>query len=85
MVSEMYAGLEYDPVRDRVVAWNGGNSVYVLNLDTKQWTAVTATGGPGSASQSGRGTHGRWRYSPASDVFVLVNEFDQNGRTFRMP
>jgi len=85
MVSETYPGLEYDPVRDRVVAWNGGNSVYSLDLDTRQWTAVTASGGPGAPSASGSGTHGRWRYSPASDVFVLVNEYNQNGRTFRMP
>jgi hypothetical protein len=85
MVSESYPGLEYDPVRDRVVAWNGGNSVYSLNPDTRQWTAVTASGGPSTESQSGRGTHGRWRYSPASDVFVLVNESTQSARTFRMP
>ncbi|MFN0299639.1 MAG: hypothetical protein ACKVQU_04705, partial [Burkholderiales bacterium] len=85
IVSDAYPGLEYDPVRDRVVAWNGGDSVYSLNMDTSQWTATTVAGGPGRESQAGAGTHGRWRYSPTSDVFVLVNEYNQNGYTFRMP
>jgi hypothetical protein len=85
IVGQMYPGLEYDPVRDRVVAWNGGNTVYSLNLDTRAWTTATMTGAPSSPSRAGDGTHGRWRYSPASDVFVLVNEYDQNAYTFRMP
>jgi hypothetical protein len=83
-VSEAYPGLEYDPVRDRVVAWNGGNTVYSLNPDTKEWTTVTAaTGSPGSESRDG--TFGRWRYSPTDDVFVLINGPSQNGYTFRLP
>jgi hypothetical protein len=85
IVGQTYPGLEYDPVRDRVVAWNGGNTVYSLNLDTRAWTTTTMTGAPSAPSQAGDGTHGRWRYSPASDVFVLVNEYNQNAYTFRMP
>jgi hypothetical protein len=83
MVSEAYPGLEYDPVRDRVVAWNGGNTVYSLNPDTKEWTTVTAAGSPGTESRDG--TFGRWRYSPTDDVFVLINGPSQNGYTFRLP
>lgn len=84
LISQTYPGLEYDPVRDRIVAWNGG-AVFILDPAAWAWTSVNPAGGPSGASQSGRGTHGRWRYSPANDVFVLVNESSQNGRIFRMP
>jgi chitodextrinase len=75
-------GLAYDPVTDRIVAWNGGDTVYSLNLDTRAWTSVTYSGGPGAAQSNG--TYGRWRYSPALNVFVLVNDMDQNVYTFRL-
>src|SRR5215813_45026 len=40
-----YPGIDYDPVSDRMVAWNGGDTVYSLNLDTNQWSSVTYSGG----------------------------------------
>jgi hypothetical protein len=83
MISAGYPGLAYDPVRDRIVAWSGGNTVYSLNMDTYAWTSVTYTGGPGAAVSSG--TYKRWSYSPALDCFVLVNGSDQNAFTFRFP
>jgi hypothetical protein len=83
IVSSAYPGLAYDPIRDRIVAWSGGNTVYSLNMDTKVWTATTNTGGPGSAN--GTGTYKRWGYCPSKDLFVLVNGADQNAFTFRFP
>jgi len=74
-------GLAYDPVSDRMVAWNGGNTVYSLNLDTNTWTGVSYSGGPAAVSA---GTFGRWQYSPVSDVFVSINDADLNATIFRL-
>jgi len=83
IVGSSMPGIAYDPVRDRIVGWNGGNTVYSLNMDTKQWTSDTYTGGPGSANTVG--IYGRWDYSPALDCFVLVNTTAQNAYAFRFP
>jgi hypothetical protein len=82
IVSSPYPGLAYDPVSDRIVGWNGGNTVYSLNLTTNTWTPTTFAGGPGQAQQNG--TYKRWSYSPASGVFVLVNSMTQNAYTLRL-
>ena len=74
-------GLAYDAAEDKIVAWQGGNSAYALNLDTKAWTAVTFTGGPGSAMNNG--TIGRWDYVPSLNAFVVVNSVDNNAYTLR--
>jgi len=83
IVSSGYPGLAYDPVRDKIVGWNGGNTVYSLDMDTKQWTGTTYTGGPGNAC--GTGTYKRWSYSSALDAFVLNNTYTQNAYSFRFP
>jgi hypothetical protein len=82
IINSGYPGLAYDPVTDRIVAWNGGNTVYSLNLDRKAWTATTYPGGPGSAFRSG--TYKRWSYSPTSGVFVVLNSVDSGAYTFRL-
>lgn len=79
-----YPGIEYHAGTDRLIGWNGGNTIYSLNLDTRSCTSVTHSGGPNTVSSSGRGTHGRWRYSSASDVFVLFNEYDQDTYVLRL-
>jgi hypothetical protein len=75
-------GLAYDPASDRIVAWDGGNTVYSLNPDTKVWTAITNASGPGPALSNG--TYGRFAYSPASGVFVVVNSVDSNAYALRL-
>lgn len=72
IVNAIYPGVEYDPTTDRIVGWseNSGDSIYSLNVDTGQWTPITYPGGPRA---TGNGTHGRFRYSVASGVFVLAN------------
>jgi hypothetical protein len=82
IVNSDYPGLAYDPVSGRIVAWNGGNTVYSLNLDTKAWTATTYSGGPGSGLRTG--TYKRWNYSPTSGVFVVLNSVDSGAYTFRL-
>ncbi len=77
-----FIGLAYDPASDRIVAWNGGNTVYSLNPDTRVWSAITQSGGPGAALSNG--TFGRFQYSPASGVFVVVNSVDNNAYALRL-
>jgi hypothetical protein len=73
-------GLEYDPVADRVVGWNGG-SVYALNLDTKVWTVYSASGAPTAV---GAGTYGAWRYVPKVNAFIVVAGVNQNVAFFKL-
>jgi len=84
LISSEYPGIDYDPDTDRIVGWNGGNTVYSLDLSTNQWTPYTFPNGPGVASQSAHGTHGRWRYAPQERAFVLVNETDQDAFILRL-
>lgn len=83
LIRAVYPGVDYDPTADRIVAWGEEtpNVVYALNLDNGQWTAQTFSGGP---TPVGQGTHGRWRYSPAANVFVLANRVDDNVYILRM-
>ena len=82
IVGSGYPGLAYDPAEGgRIVAWNGGASVYALDLDTAAWTAYTSQNGPGDAN--GTGTYKRFRLVE-SGTFVLVNAHDQNAFLFRM-
>ncbi|MDH3533110.1 MAG: fibronectin type III domain-containing protein, partial [Gammaproteobacteria bacterium] len=74
-------GMEYDPVQDRIVGWNGGDTVYILNPDTLSCTTVSYPGGP---SAHPLGTYGRFRYSPNLNVFVVCNDVDENCSTLRL-
>lgn len=75
------AGMEYDPVQDRIVGWNGGNTVYLLNPDTFSCSTVTTTGGPAA---TGTGTFGRFRYSPKSKAFAVCGRVDADCYLLRM-
>jgi hypothetical protein len=87
VVNAVYPGLAYDPITGQIVAWRDGNSVYTLNLDKKVWTQITYPGGP-SCVRAGEGyetgTYGRWAYSLASSVFVVVNSVDSNAFAFKL-
>lgn len=82
VVKSIYPGLAYDPVSDRIVAWNGGDSVYSLELERGVWTPTTYPGGPGPALRNG--TFKRWSYSPLLRAFVVVNEMTRNAFVFRL-
>jgi hypothetical protein len=68
-IGKTEAGLDYDPVSDKIVGWGGGG-IFALNPDTKVWTVYNASGEP---SPNGNGTYGRFRYVPKVNAFVLVN------------
>jgi hypothetical protein len=82
IVESDYPGLAYHPATHRIIAWNGGDTVYSLDLDSGAWSSTTAAGGPGPARENG--TYKRWSYAPAPDVFILVNSADHNARIFRL-
>jgi hypothetical protein len=74
-------GMEYDPVQDRIVGWDGGNTIYILNPDTLSCTTVSYMGGP---SAMPNGTYGRFRYSPSLNVFAVCNSVDENCYALRL-
>ena len=77
-----YPGVAYDPVLDRIVGWVGGNTVYIFNPDTKSCTTNLPANGPGP--QQTNGTHGRFRYFPGIDAFVVVNDANQNAYVLKL-
>jgi hypothetical protein len=73
--------LEYDPIQDRFVAWDGGNNIYLLNPDTLTCSTVTYAGGPTAVPL---GTFGKFRYSPKLNVFVVCNDPSANCYALRL-
>jgi len=80
-IGNYQAGMEYDPVQDRIVGWDGGNTIFILNPDTLSCTTVSHSGGPVAVAN---GTFGRFRYSPASNVFVVCNSVDSDCHALRL-
>lgn len=72
IVATQWPGVAYDPITDKMIAWNGGNNIYSLDLDTGVWTSTPHAGAP---MANKNGTFGRFRYSPQSNVFVSVNGY----------
>jgi hypothetical protein len=77
-----YPGLAFDSKQNLVVGWAGGNTAYQFNPDTKKCTAVTYPGGPGG--QQPNGTNGRFAYLPLLNLFVVVNDWQQNAYSLRL-
>jgi hypothetical protein len=67
-------GADYDPVADEIVAWIGGDP-WVLDLDSRVWSRRGTEGAPPAPQP--HGTFGRFRYVARTNVFVLVNDVDQ--------
>ncbi len=80
-----YGGLVYSPTIDRIVGWNGGDTITLLNLDTNSCTTQTFAGGPSRLIKSwDNGIFGRWQYSVASNVFVYYGDVDHNAFVLRI-
>jgi hypothetical protein len=77
--------LEYLPAIDRFVAWtNQGKSVSFLDPTTWKWTVAMPTGDdPGAGAANG--TYGRFRYSSARGVLMLVNTTTTNVFLYKPP
>ena len=74
------AGFVFDPVSDRFIAWNGGASVYALDVDSKVWSRMdpAATNAIVPSKPQPNGTYGRFRYIPSKNAFILVNDVTEN-------
>src|SRR5580700_7738342 len=76
-------GFTYDPVQKLEVGWAGGNTAYTYNPDTNSCTAITQyTGGPTTIQANG--TFGRFQYSAALGVLVVINDISSNAYTLRL-
>jgi hypothetical protein len=77
--------LEYLPSIDRFVAWSHqGRGVSFLDPTTWQWTNAEPSGDDPGAGAS-NGTYGRFRYSSARGVFMLVNSTKTNVFLYKPP
>ena len=80
-----YGGLVYNPAIDRIVGWNGGDTITLLDLDTNSCTTQSFAGGPSRLiKQWDNGIFGRWQYSIASKVFIYYGDVDQNAFVLRI-
>lgn len=72
-------GLKYNSVLDKVVGYveNGGGTFYYFDTVALTCTAEFFSGGPASGSNV-TGVWDRWMYFPTLDVYVIVNDYNQN-------
>lgn len=92
--SEQYPAITYDTVANTFVGWpNEGNSIYIMTPDVANerltCQKLTFAGGPPNASHRAspnttNGTFGRFRYFPALDAFVLMNDPYQPAYVLRL-
>jgi len=79
-------GLDYDPVSDKMVAWNGGTDVYTFDIDSLKWKlhppAATNTVVPPAPAATG--TYGRFRYIPTKNAFICVSDVMQNVFVYKL-
>jgi hypothetical protein len=73
-------GFDYDPVSDRFVGWKNG-AVYVLNPETKEWTANDVTGAPKGTEA---GMYGRLRYVPSVNAFIVVTSAGEDVHFYKL-
>ncbi len=80
MVNAYAPGLEYDPVLDKIVGWNGGASLLLLDPETLEWSKVPpAADNKSTPTPACRtGTYGRFRYIPSLNLYVVVNATSEN-------
>jgi len=79
-----YAGIAYDPVSKRIIGWAGGATIYSLDVANLVWTSKQTTGRNTTPPAAARnGTNGRFRYVPTLNVFVVINDVDQNVFVYR--
>ncbi len=74
------AGFDFDPVSGRFIAWNGGASVYALDVAARQWIRLDPEYSnpivPSDPAE--KGTYGRFRYIPDKNIFILTNKVTEN-------
>ncbi|MBR9699919.1 hypothetical protein GOV09_05670, partial [Candidatus Woesearchaeota archaeon] len=86
LVDSNYPTLDYDYTTGKMVGWLGGTDVYELDLDTHTWSKIPAsiTNTITPTNPTGNGVYGRWRYDPSKNVFIVVNEIDENVFVYKL-
>ena len=76
----MGPGIDYDPVLDKLVGWNGGTDVFAMDLETHKWEKVAPAAGNKVTpiAPCKLGTYGRWRYIPSKNAYIAVNSVKTN-------
>ena len=74
-------GSQYYPVQDRIVIWNGGNTITLLNPANHTCTTVSHSGGPSTSTED---TLGRFKYSAKDNLFVTCGLTSQNCKALRL-
>jgi len=87
-VKDLFAGIapgiDFDAVQKKFVLWGGGGDVYTFDPVAKSFGLHAVVGTkPGAVTTSG-GVFGRFRYVPSRNVFVLLNDVDENVFVLRM-
>jgi hypothetical protein len=72
-------GFVWDSVANKLVGWNGGSNVYLLDPTTWAWSVVSAGAGSATPTQpNSQGTFNRFQYSPLSNLFIVVNRTNED-------
>lgn len=73
-------GFVWDSSANLFVAWNGGSTLYTLDPRRWRWTAhaADAENKVTPTAPASNGTFGRFQYKAADDLFILVNDINQN-------
>ncbi|MBL8027739.1 MAG: hypothetical protein JNL74_15055, partial [Fibrobacteres bacterium] len=75
-------GIDYDRENDRYLAWfEGSDSIYVLDPETKIWTTYYA---PQTLGATNLGVHSRLRYVPSKKAFMCAAAVDKNVGFFKL-
>jgi hypothetical protein len=82
LIGAVYPGLAFHPPSGKLVAWGEDTpeKVFSLDLTNRTWSSEQMSSPPAPV---GNGTHGRWRYSATSQVFVLANSVDDDVVVYR--
>ena len=87
IIDQRYVGLEFDPVIRKIVAYSGGEMIYLFNPTTLHWERIspaqTNTVSPGPPSSTG--TFGRFRYIPSKNAYIVVHDADTNVFFYKLP
>jgi len=75
-------GAAFDSRADHLMGWIGGG-VFMLDMDSKVWTRMSAVGAP--VNQIAQGTFGRFRYDSDDGVFILANGVDEDMYFYKPP
>ena len=72
--------LSYDQHSGYMVSWLGSTDVFALDINNNHWLRIPASNinQTTPTDPNNTGTFGRWQYVPGLNVFVLINDVNEN-------